>query len=113
MTLWVYASEAIVSARLGRSVSSANMPPRLSNKSIVIVGGTSGLGLSAAAACQEAGARLVVVGRDAESAELARQQLGNSARFLVGDATRAETAERAVAEAVAQFGRLDALYHIA
>src|SRR4030095_16240985 len=45
--------------------------------------------------------------------ELARRQLGDSGRFLVGDATRAETAERAVVEAVEQSGRLDALYHVA
>jgi NAD(P)-dependent dehydrogenase (short-subunit alcohol dehydrogenase family) len=89
------------------------MPPTLLNKSLVIVGGTSGMGLSAATACKEAGARLVVVGRDAESSELARQQLGDSAQLLVGDATRAETAERAVFAAVEQFGRLDALYHVA
>jgi NAD(P)-dependent dehydrogenase (short-subunit alcohol dehydrogenase family) len=44
------------------------------NKSILVVGGTSGMGLSAAIACKEAGASLVVVGRDAESAELARPQ---------------------------------------
>jgi NAD(P)-dependent dehydrogenase (short-subunit alcohol dehydrogenase family) len=50
------------------------MPPKSLNKSILIVGGTSGMGLSAAIACKEAGASLVVVGRDAESAELARPQ---------------------------------------
>jgi NADPH:quinone reductase-like Zn-dependent oxidoreductase len=82
------ATEAIASAGSASSVSSANMSPRLLNKSVVIVGGTSGMGLSAAAACKEAGARLMVVGRDAESTALARRQLGDSARFLVGDATR-------------------------
>ena len=50
-----------------RSFCSQAMAPKLLNKSIVIVGGTSGMGLSAALACKEAGARLVVVGRDAES----------------------------------------------
>ena len=89
------------------------MPPKLLNKSIVIVGGTSGMGLSAALACKEAGARLAVVGRDAESTGTARQRLGDSVRFLIGDAVQAETAERAVAEAVKYFGRLDALYHVA
>jgi NAD(P)-dependent dehydrogenase (short-subunit alcohol dehydrogenase family) len=89
------------------------MPSKLLNKSILIVGGTSGMGLSAAVACKEAGARLVVVGRDAESTELARPRLGDLTRFVVGDAAHAETAERAVVEAVEQFGRLDALYHVA
>jgi len=89
------------------------MPQKPLNKSIVIIGGTSGMGLSAAVACKEAGARLVVVGRDRESTESARRQLGDSARCLVSDATHPETAERAVVEAVEQFGRLDALYHVA
>jgi NAD(P)-dependent dehydrogenase (short-subunit alcohol dehydrogenase family) len=61
------------------------MPPKSLNKSILIVGGTSGMGLSAAIACKEAGASLVVVGRDAESAELARPRLGDLTRFVVGD----------------------------
>jgi NADP-dependent 3-hydroxy acid dehydrogenase YdfG len=71
------------------------------------------MGLSAAVACKEAGASLVVVGRDAESTELARPRLGDLTRFVVADAAHAETAERAAVEAVEQFGRLDALYHVA
>ena len=39
---------------------------RLEGRSIVIVGGTSGLGLAAATACLREGARLTVVGRDDE-----------------------------------------------
>jgi NAD(P)-dependent dehydrogenase (short-subunit alcohol dehydrogenase family) len=65
------------------------MPLKLLNKSIVIVGGTSGMGLSAAVACKEAGARLVLVGRDAKSTGTARQRLGDSVRFLIGDAVQA------------------------
>ena len=37
---------------------------RLDGLSIVIVGGTSGMGLSAALACQREGARVTVAGRD-------------------------------------------------
>ena len=44
---------------------------QLQDKSIVIVGGTTGLGLSAAKACVAAGGRVVVVGRKAESVEAA------------------------------------------
>ena len=43
----------------------------LENKSIVIVGGTSGLGLSAARAFLAAGARIVIVGRDPSKVEAA------------------------------------------
>jgi NAD(P)-dependent dehydrogenase (short-subunit alcohol dehydrogenase family) len=37
----------------------------LANKALVIIGGSSGLGLSAAKALVGAGAKVVVVGRDA------------------------------------------------
>jgi NAD(P)-dependent dehydrogenase (short-subunit alcohol dehydrogenase family) len=60
------------------------MPSKSLNKSILILGGTSGMGLSAAIACKEAGACPVVVGRDAESAELARPRLDDLTRFVVG-----------------------------
>jgi hypothetical protein len=36
-----------------------------------------------------------------------------SASMPIGDAAHSETAERAVVEAVEQFGRLDALYYVA
>jgi NAD(P)-dependent dehydrogenase (short-subunit alcohol dehydrogenase family) len=85
----------------------------LDGKVIVVVGGTTGLGLSGARACVAAGARVVVVGRDAAHAQEAGQALGAAARVAVGDATSSETAERAVAQAVAEFGRLDGLYHVA
>ena len=45
---------------------------KLENKSLVIIGGTSGLGLSAARAFLTEGARLVIVGRDQEKLDAAR-----------------------------------------
>jgi NAD(P)-dependent dehydrogenase (short-subunit alcohol dehydrogenase family) len=86
----------------------------LHDKVIVIVGGTSGIGLSAARAMQAAGARVVCVGLDEESAECARGELGKeAARVMVGDATQAGTAERALEAACSAWGRLDGLYHVA
>ena len=87
----------------------------LDGKTIVIIGGTGGLGLSAARACAAAGARgLVVVGRDPDDARAARQSLGDVAREHVADATDPATAPRAIDLALREFGgRLDALYHVA
>ena len=51
------------------------MSGRLSGKRIVIIGGTTGLGLSAARAMVAEGADVVVVGRDAESARDAQVAL--------------------------------------
>ena len=81
--------------------------------SIVIVGGTTGLGLSAARALAAHGHRLVLVGRKAESARAAEAELGDAAVAVVGDATDPAPGDRAVATAVERHGRLDGLYHVA
>jgi NAD(P)-dependent dehydrogenase (short-subunit alcohol dehydrogenase family) len=88
-------------------------PTALQDKVLVIVGGTSGLGLSAAKACTQAGARVVVVGRDPGRASGAEEVLGLSARKLVGDAIKPETAERAIEMALEEFGAFHGLYHVA
>lgn len=86
----------------------------LRGKVIVIIGGTGGLGLSAARACVKRGARVVVVGRDEHDAAAAINELGEEhAARLLGDALDRATAERAIALAVERCGRLDALYHVA
>jgi len=85
----------------------------LQDKVIVIVGGTTGLGLSAATACAAAGARLVVVGRDADNVAAAAQTLGPAGRAIAADATDPATAPRAIDIALDQFGAFHALYHVA
>ncbi len=85
----------------------------LSDRVIVVIGGTTGLGLSGAQACVEAGAHVVVVGRNSEKVTAAVEQLGNGAEGLTGDATAPATAATAIAKAVGRFGRLDGLYHVA
>jgi len=89
------------------------MTERLADKSIVIIGGTTGLGLSAAMACAAEGASVVIVGRNEGTALQAEQQLGDAARTVVGDAVENDTAERAIALAIESFGRFDGLYHVA
>jgi NAD(P)-dependent dehydrogenase (short-subunit alcohol dehydrogenase family) len=85
----------------------------LSGKRIVIIGGTTGLGLSATKACIAAGARVVAVGNDPETTTAAEMVLGDNAMAFTGDATDPTTAERAIGEAVAAFGGFDGLYHVA
>lgn len=85
----------------------------LENKVIVIVGGTGGMGLSAAKACAGEGARLVLVGRDGQDAKAAGEALGEAARVLVGDAMDSSTAQRAVEMAVESFGGFHGMYHVA
>ncbi len=86
---------------------------RLEGLSILIIGGTSGLGLSAARACEREGARLTVVGRADDDADRAAGVLGAAAHVLRGDATDPSVAARAVEHAVAVFGRVDGVFHVA
>lgn len=87
--------------------------PGLDGKSLVILGGTSGLGLSAAKACLREGARVVAVGRSPVKIAAAATQLGDAAICMEGDATVPATAERAIALALEKFGRFHGLYHVA
>jgi NAD(P)-dependent dehydrogenase (short-subunit alcohol dehydrogenase family) len=88
-------------------------PRPLEDKVIVIIGGTTGLGLSAAQACVRAGAKVVVVGRDRDNARAAASGLGPQGRSLSGDASDPDTSPKAIDFAVANFGGFHGLYHVA
>jgi len=85
----------------------------LADKVIVVIGGTTGIGLSAARAFVEAGGSVVVVGRNPENAAAAARELGERAEALAGDAADPETAPRAIETALARFGAFHGLYHVA
>lgn len=84
----------------------------LQGKSIVIIGGTTGIGLSAAEAFIREGANVVAIGRNAESAHRAEKKL-KGALVTTGDATQPGVAEKAIANCLAHFGGFDGLYHVA
>jgi len=87
--------------------------PRLQDKVIAVIGGTTGLGLSAARAFIAEGARVACLGRNAESAREAGEALGGQARILTGDATDPAEAPRVIGTAFETWGRFDGLYHVA
>jgi NAD(P)-dependent dehydrogenase (short-subunit alcohol dehydrogenase family) len=87
--------------------------PRLQGKVIVIVGGTGGLGLAAAKAFIAEGARVVIVGREQNRVESARQELGEHTLGVAGDAIDPEVAAAAVRVAAGNFGGFHGLYHVA
>ena len=70
----------------------------LSGKKIVIIGGTSGIGLSAAQAFQRHGAQVVALGLGKETSIRAMEVLGRNAHVLTGDATEEGQAEAAIAK---------------
>ena len=59
------------------------------------------------------GARVVLVGRNADSVSQAESALGQAARGLAGDATDSQTAAEAIGLAKREFGGFDGLYHVA
>lgn len=86
----------------------------LRGRVIVIIGGTTGLGLSAARACLVNGAKgVVITGRNPASADAATAELGDRCLAVTGDATSADHAHEAVVAAMARFGGFHALYHVA
>lgn len=85
----------------------------LAGKCIAIVGGTTGLGLSAARALVQRGAFVAVCGRSEESLTSALAELGGQAVGLAGDATDSSMAEALIRRLVDEWGALDGLYHVA
>jgi len=81
----------------------------LIGKKIVIIGGTSGLGLGAAKAFIREGANVVVLGKEMVD----REQLKGKGIVLIGDARLEGTAENVIEKCRETFGGFDGLYHVA
>lgn len=87
-----------------------------SEKVVLISGGTSGIGLATARQFIEAGASVVLLGRDAQRGSAALRNLagiGPEPVFFAGDISKTIDCGRVVAEIMAQFGRLDVLINSA
>src|SRR2546428_1298446 len=83
-------------------------------KVALVSGGASGIGRAAAAAWGAAGARVAVFDQSPERLEETAGALGREALATVaGDVSDAGDCERAVAETLARFGRLDILLNSA
>ena len=89
------------------------MAGSLQDKVIVVIGGTTGLGLSAARAFIHEGARVVILSRSPENVEKALAALGPAARGFPGDAGQPGAAQKAIDEAQRSFGAFHGLYHVA
>ena len=85
----------------------------LARKKIVIIGGTAGIGLSAAKAFVRRGAKVVSVGRDPVNNEHAENELAGSGLIFPGDAMQAGTAAEAIELCIRAWGGFDGLYHVA
>ncbi|WP_367344724.1 SDR family oxidoreductase [Stenotrophomonas bentonitica] len=83
---------------------------RFNNKTVLVTGGSSGIGLAAAHAFIAEGARVVITGRDAAALEQARAALGANATAVVNDAGDLTAARTLAATLADQQVRLDAVF---
>ena len=85
----------------------------LNHKVILIVGGTSGLGESAARKFLQYGAKVAVMGRSESKIQSASQWLGDDGVAIQSDAADPVQVDRAFSEVRERFGDLHGLYHVA
>jgi 3-oxoacyl-[acyl-carrier protein] reductase len=84
----------------------------LAGKTVLVTGASAGIGWATALACSARGANLVVTARrEQRLRELCDliAATGGKAAYLAGDAADESTAQKCIALAVKQFGRLDIL----
>ena len=87
-----------------------------SGKTVLVTGGSNGLGRVIAETFGAAGAQVAIVGLEAADVEATAEAMrdgGVDALPLVADVTKPEDATRIVEETVAKFGKLDALVNAA
>ena len=85
----------------------------LSGRCLVIIGGTQGLGWSAAQACLREGAQLVVVGLEPTPEFPQTETVQDRLEVILADAREPGVAERAIERCAQRYGQFHALYHVA
>jgi 3-oxoacyl-[acyl-carrier protein] reductase len=82
----------------------------IDGRTVLVTGGTKGIGKGIAGVFARAGANVVVTGRDAEQGEAAARELsgqGGEVAYVGGDVAKAADCERVAAETAARFGGID------
>lgn len=83
---------------------------RFADKTVLVTGGSSGIGLAAAKAYAAEGARVVITGRDSAALEQARLALGAQAVALRNDAGSLPAARQLAEELASRGIKLDAVF---
>jgi NAD(P)-dependent dehydrogenase (short-subunit alcohol dehydrogenase family) len=83
---------------------------KLSNKIVLVTGGTSGIGLEAAKLFRDEGAKVIVVGQNPSRLQSAASELGESVTVIAGDVSKASEVERIMKQIGETFGRIDVLF---
>src|SRR5882757_6419632 len=83
---------------------------RYQDKKVVIIGGTSGMGLATAKMLLERGARVLVTGRSQAGLESAQRELGKDALVVSSDARSLTEIDALAARVKAEFDTFDLLF---
>jgi NAD(P)-dependent dehydrogenase (short-subunit alcohol dehydrogenase family) len=83
---------------------------RYANKTVLVTGGNSGIGLATAIAFAKEGARVIITGRDQATLDLAKEQIGGATIALKNDQGDLRAARELAALLSAQGITLDALF---
>jgi NAD(P)-dependent dehydrogenase (short-subunit alcohol dehydrogenase family) len=83
---------------------------RLANKTALITGGNSGIGLATARLFVAEGARVAITGRNPATLEAAARELGPNVLAVTADATDVAATEAAIDQAVKKFGKLGIVF---
>lgn len=86
---------------------------RLKNKTAIITGGGTGIGLGCARLFRQEGAKIAVFGRRKDRLEQAAAEIGGGTLAVQGDVTREEDLDRLVKSTRDTFGGIDILVHSA
>ncbi len=85
------------------------MTQSLQNRSVIVTGGSKGIGKGIARVMAEAGAKVAIMARQLDQAQAAANDIGHGAFGVEGNVTSAASLEKAFAFVVKQNGRLDVL----
>lgn len=83
---------------------------RLKGKTVLITGGTSGIGLATAKLFRDEGAQLIITGRNPERLAAAQQELGNETMAIRSEAGNLAEIDALMEQIKNRFGKLDVLF---
>ena len=83
---------------------------KLEGKVAIITGGNSGIGLATAKEFKEQGARVVITGRDQQTLDEARQEIGGEVLAVRSDTSSLMEMDKLFAVVKEKFGKIDVLF---